>query len=83
MHEIIRGKTLSSTYQCFFFLRFDVRTNRPVLSAYMERIRQELNPHYDDVHEKVYQFRDAFKGEIPSKEEFAKLLGQDFNKQSE
>ena len=48
----------------------------------MERIRQELNPHYDDVHEKVYQFRDAFKGEIPSKEEFAKLLGQDFNKQS-
>ena len=48
----------------------------------MERIRQELHPHYDDVHEKVYQVRDKFKGEIPTKEEFAKLFLQDFNKQS-
>ena len=40
----------------------------------MERIRQELNPHYDDVHQKVYQVRDAFKGEIPSKEEFVKYF---------
>lgn len=53
---------------------FDVRTNRPVLTAYMERIRLELNPHYDDVHQKVYQVRDAFKGEIPSKEEFVKYF---------
>lgn len=55
---------------------FDVRTNRPVLTAYMERIRLELNPHYDDVHQKVYQVRDAFKGEIPSKEEFVKYFWQ-------
>ena len=51
-----------------------MRTNRPVLTTYMERIRQELNPHYDDVHQKVYQVRDAFKGEIPSKEEFVKYF---------
>lgn len=67
----------------YILFRFDVRTNRPVLTAYMERIRQELHPHYDDVHEKVYQVRDAFKGEIPKKgdQQFVKLFSQAFHKE--
>jgi hypothetical protein len=30
--------------------RYDVRAGRPVLSAYLERVKAQLNPHYDDVH---------------------------------
>jgi len=44
---------------------FDVKANRPILSAYMERIKADLNPHYDDVHSAVYKMRDKFGGDIP------------------
>jgi hypothetical protein len=27
-----------------------VRSGRPVLAAYLERVKAQLNPHYDDVH---------------------------------
>jgi hypothetical protein len=40
---------------CSFYLylclrRYDVRSGRPVLAAYLERVKAQLNPHYDDVH---------------------------------
>jgi len=44
---------------------YDVARDREVLSKYMERIRTELNPHYDDVSSIVYKMRDRFGGNIP------------------
>lgn len=44
---------------------YDVRKDRPVLAAYMDRVKAELNPHYDDVHSLVYKMRDKFGGDIP------------------
>ena len=62
---------------------FDVRTNRPVLTAYMQRIKDELNPHYDDVHEKIYQVRDKFQGKLPENmEDFGMIFSQVFDKRS-
>ena len=81
-HLVQNQKSCNFSIFSNFLCRYDVRTNRPVLTAYMESIRKELHPHYDDVHEKVYQVRDTFKGEIPSKEEFGKIMIQDFDKQS-
>ena len=58
----------------------DVRTNRPLLTSYMKRIQNELSPHYDDVHEKVYAVRDKFKGKIPeSPQDFASVMGKKFD----
>ena len=63
---------------------YDVRTNRPVLTAYMKRIQAELNPHYDDVHEKVYQIREKFQGKIPENpHDFSMMVTQVFDKRSE
>ena len=62
----------------------DVRTNQPLLTTYMKRIQTELSPHYDDVHEKVYQVRDKYKGNIPvNSEEFGALMSQPCNKKSQ
>ena len=59
----------------------DVRTNRPLLTDYMKRIRDELSPHYDDVHEKVYVIRDKFKGNLPENpQDFQALISQSFDK---
>ena len=44
---------------------YDVRDGRPILSEYMKRIKEELNPHYDDVHAVVYQMTKKFGGDIP------------------
>ena len=41
----------------------------------MERIKQELNPHYDNVHHIVYGIRDSFQGKVPQKaEDFKKVM---------
>lgn len=56
---------------------FDVRTDRPVLEKYMDGIKAELQPHYDDVHAMIYQISDAYKGSIPaSKEELFTKMDQ-------
>jgi glutathione S-transferase len=39
---------------------FDVREGRPVLTEYMNRIRAELNPHYDEVHKILYMMKGKF-----------------------
>ena len=44
---------------------YDVRKNRPVLAAYMERVQSDLNPFYDEAHKVLYQMRDKFGGKIP------------------
>ena len=31
----------------------------------MERIKQELSPHYEDVHHVVYEIQNTFKGKVP------------------
>ena len=45
--------------------RYDVTASRPVLKAYMTRVKDSLQPHYDDVHKIVYSMRDKFGGKIP------------------
>ena len=44
---------------------YDVRQGRPVLEAYMDRVKAELNPHYEEAHKVLYQMRDKFGGKIP------------------
>ena len=62
-------------YQQIKISRYDVRTNRSVLNEYMERIKQELNPHYDNVHHIVYGIKDSFQGKVPQKtEDFKKVM---------
>ena len=42
--------------------------DRPVLKEYKERVKSELQPHYDDVHKIVYQMVKKFGGKIPGLE---------------
>jgi len=44
---------------------YNVGDGRPILSAYMKRVREELSPHYDEIHQVVYQMKDKFGGDIP------------------
>jgi len=44
---------------------YDVRQHRPILNAYMQRVKEQLNPHYDDAHKIVYKFVEKFGGKIP------------------
>ena len=34
---------------------YNVREGRPILADYMERVKKELNPHYEEAHKIVYQ----------------------------
>jgi len=47
---------------------YDVREGRPIIKEYMDRVKNELQPHYDDVHKAVYFMRDKFGGKIPGLE---------------
>ena len=40
----------------------DVLDGRPVLRTYVERIRTELSPHYEDVHKAVAKMKKRFPG---------------------
>ena len=44
---------------------YDVTKDRKVLGAYMDRVKGELQPHYDDVSSVVHKMRDKFNGNIP------------------
>jgi len=44
---------------------YDVREGRTILGDYMARVKADLNPHYDDVHQAVYKVRDKFGGKLP------------------
>nr|QTW43630.1 GSTtheta [Eurytemora affinis] len=44
---------------------YDVCKNRPILSSYMARVKDTLNPHYDEVHTAVYKMTKKFGGQIP------------------
>ncbi|XP_023331921.1 glutathione S-transferase theta-3 isoform X2 [Eurytemora carolleeae] len=44
---------------------YDVRKDRPILSSYMTRVKDILNPHYDEVHTAVYKMTKKFGGKIP------------------
>merc|ERR1719166_420363 len=41
---------------------YDVRKGRPILEEYMNRVKGELNPHYDDAHKVVYMMVKKFGG---------------------
>ena len=44
---------------------YDVRTGRPILAEYMNRVKEDLNPHYDDIHKIVYRMKEKFGGKVP------------------
>ena len=44
---------------------YDVRKGRPILEEYMQRVKEDLNPHYDDVHKVVYMMTKKFGGKVP------------------
>ena len=44
---------------------YDVREGRPIIDQYMARVKEGLNPHYDDLHKMVYHFIKKFGGKIP------------------
>ena len=46
------------------FFRYDVRKGRPILAEYMNRVKEDLNPHYDDVHKIVYMMTKKFGGKV-------------------
>ena len=37
----------------------DVSQGRPILAAWMERVKQRLSPHFEPSHKMVYKVRDA------------------------
>ena len=45
--------------------RWDLRKERPVIGAYMDRIKAELDPHYTEVHKRVYEITERFGGNVP------------------
>jgi len=47
---------------------YDVRKGRPILEAYMDRVKSELNPHYDEAHKIVHMMVRKFGGKIPGME---------------
>ena len=47
---------------------YDVKKGRPILAEYMERVKADLQPHYDEAHKIVYQMRNKFGGKIPGLE---------------
>ena len=47
---------------------YDVKKGRPILAEYMERVKADLQPHYDEGHKIVYQMRKKFGGKIPGLE---------------
>merc|ERR1711874_726607 len=42
-----------------------VSKDRKVLADYLQRVRQDLNPHYNEVSDIVFKMRDKFGGNIP------------------
>ncbi|XP_071445891.1 glutathione S-transferase theta-1 [Hetaerina americana] len=44
---------------------YDVRLNRPHLSSWLDRVKNYLSPHYDEVHKQVYKVAEAFGGNPP------------------
>ena len=44
---------------------YDVTKDRKILAQYMERVKGELNPHYDEVSDIVFKMRDKFGGNVP------------------
>jgi len=40
---------------------FDVQKNRPLLTKFMERVRQDLQPYYDEAHKIVYIVKEKSK----------------------
>jgi len=44
---------------------YDFLTNRPVLAAYMKRVQDRLNPHYDFAHQYIRKIRESvIKGKL-------------------
>jgi len=44
---------------------YDVRNRSPIMKAYMERVQDSLNPHYDVAHEVVQMMIKRFGGQVP------------------
>lgn len=44
---------------------YDPSQGRPKLAAWMERVKNELNPHYDEVHETLNYVIKKHKGVPP------------------
>nr|WEU54068.1 glutathione s-transferase theta-1 [Protohermes costalis] len=46
---------------------YEPRDGRPKLTAWLDRIRTEMNPHYDEVHSEVNKLADKYQGQAPIK----------------
>ncbi|XP_076043943.1 glutathione S-transferase theta-1-like [Oratosquilla oratoria] len=46
---------------------YDVRQGRPVLNDWFDRVKEKLQPEYDEAHFMVYKVTNMFKGQVPSK----------------
>jgi len=43
---------------------YEVFANRPKLEAWATRVKERLNPHFDEAHKFVYIIRDQFKSSL-------------------
>jgi len=43
---------------------YDIFANRPKLEAWEARVKERLQPHFDEAHKFVYIFRDQFKSSL-------------------
>ncbi|KAK7087715.1 glutathione S-transferase theta-1-like isoform X2 [Littorina saxatilis] len=48
--------------QLYAVLEENLYESSPIVKAWMERVRQETNPVFDDAHKMVYRVRDMYKG---------------------
>ena len=46
---------------------YDPGLNRPLLQKWMLQVKNDLNPHYDQVNKVVYEMRDKYIAENPEK----------------
>ena len=45
--------------------RYDVKEGRPILESYMNKVRDQLNPHYDESNKFVRSLVTKFGGKVP------------------
>lgn len=45
---------------------YDVFEGRPILAAWFKRVKESLQPHYDEGHKVVYRVREKFGGKVPT-----------------
>lgn len=42
-------------------------SNRPKLQAWLERVKEDINPYFDEGHKFIYKYAEQYKGIAPIK----------------